>query len=103
MPEASVIRITGAYWKEATSGQLYRFGAWKRNSIGNLPMPDDDKEKLAAWMIKNGFATGHGDSIEDLLGELTWQFQELRDGKCQHCHKSLSECRCDGARIQRAG
>jgi hypothetical protein len=35
-----------------------------------------DKEKLAAWMMKNGFATGHGDSIEDLLSELEWQIEE---------------------------
>lgn len=37
-----------------------------------------DKEKLVSWMIKNGFATGHGDTLEDLLKELTWQVQELR-------------------------
>jgi hypothetical protein len=36
------------------------------------------KEKLAAWMLKNGFATGHGDTQEDLLKELSWQIKELR-------------------------
>lgn len=38
-----------------------------------------DKEKLAIWMIDNGFATGHGDSIDDLLRELSWQVKELTD------------------------
>lgn len=38
-----------------------------------------DREKLAAWMIEHGFATGHGDSIDDLLKELSWQVAELRD------------------------
>ena len=38
-----------------------------------------DKEKLAAWMIDNHFATGHGDTFDSLLRELTWQVQELRD------------------------
>jgi hypothetical protein len=38
----------------------------------------NDKEKLAAWMIRNGFATGHGDTIEDLLEELSWQVRALR-------------------------
>ena len=33
----------------------------------------NDKEKVAQWMIKQGFATGHGDSIEDLLKELDEQ------------------------------
>jgi hypothetical protein len=33
---------------------------------------------LAHWMIENNFATGHGDTFEDLLAELTWQVAELR-------------------------
>jgi hypothetical protein len=32
------------------------------------------RERLAAWMIENSFATGHGDTLEDLLGELTWHW-----------------------------
>jgi hypothetical protein len=38
----------------------------------------DDREKLARWMIANGFATGHGDTIDALLDELDWQIKELR-------------------------
>lgn len=40
----------------------------------------NSKEKLAAWMIYNGFATGHGDTVEDLLEELREQIEEIRDG-----------------------
>ena len=35
-----------------------------------------DKEKLAQWMIAKGYATGHGDTIEDLLNELDWQIAD---------------------------
>lgn len=35
-----------------------------------------DKEILAAWMIQHGYATGHGDTIEDLLVELDIQIVE---------------------------
>ena len=35
-----------------------------------------NKEKLAQWMIQRGYATGHGDSVEDLLQELDWQIAE---------------------------
>ena len=35
-----------------------------------------DKEKLAQWMIRQGYATGHGDTMEDLLEELEWQITE---------------------------
>ena len=38
-----------------------------------------DLEKLADWMSQNGFATGHGDCLDDLLKELTWQVKEIRD------------------------
>jgi hypothetical protein len=29
-----------------------------------------DKETLAQWMMQRGYATGHGDTIEDLLVSL---------------------------------
>ena len=38
-----------------------------------------DYEKLADWMIDHGFPTGHGDNMEGLLKELTWQVKELKD------------------------
>jgi hypothetical protein len=53
-------------------------------------------EEIARWMIARGYATGHGDSVEDLLGELEWQAREgkrrssrrpkrIRDPDCLHC------------------
>lgn len=36
------------------------------------------REKIATWMIHAGFATGHGDTIDDLLAELDGQVEELR-------------------------
>ena len=39
-------------------------------------MGEDKKEILAHWMIRHDFATGHGDTIEDLLDELKWQIAE---------------------------
>jgi hypothetical protein len=35
-----------------------------------------ERNKLAAWMIAKGYATGHGDTTDDLLGELEWQIAE---------------------------
>ena len=37
-----------------------------------------EREKVAQWMISNGYATGHGDTIEDLLKELEWQLAESK-------------------------
>ncbi len=38
-----------------------------------------EREKVAQWMLANSFATGHGDTLEDLLAELKWQVAEMRD------------------------
>jgi hypothetical protein len=35
-----------------------------------------ERNKLAAWMMAQGYATGHGDTTEDLLKELEWQVRE---------------------------
>ena len=36
----------------------------------------DDINKVAEWMMQRGYATGHGETIEDLLAELDWQIAE---------------------------
>ena len=36
----------------------------------------DEKETVALWMMANGFSTGHGDSVADMLNELAWQIDE---------------------------
>jgi hypothetical protein len=43
---------------------------------------DAEREKLAAWMMRQGYATGHGDTIEDLLKELEWQIAEREREAC---------------------
>ena len=38
-----------------------------------------ERNKLAQWMIQHSYATGHGDTTEDLLKELEWQIKERID------------------------
>lgn len=35
-----------------------------------------EREKVAAWIRSKSYATGHGDTTEDLLKELEWQVAE---------------------------
>jgi hypothetical protein len=42
----------------------------------------DDINKVARWMIDRSYATGHGDTIEDLLTELEWQVRESEREAC---------------------
>ena len=41
-----------------------------------------EREKVAAWMMERGYATGHGDSTEDMLQELDWQIREQEREAC---------------------
>ena len=50
-----------------------------------------ERNKLAAWMIKHSYATGHGDTVEDLLKELEWQIAEREREACAKvCEELLS-------------
>ena len=37
-----------------------------------------ERETIAKWMIANSLATGHGDTVDDLLSEAAGQIAELR-------------------------
>jgi len=41
-----------------------------------------EREKVAHWMVERGYATGHGDTIEDLLTEIDWQAAEREREAC---------------------
>jgi hypothetical protein len=47
-----------------------------------------ERNKLAAWMIAKGYATGHGDTTEDLLEELE---REIGFDKAELWIKRISE------------
>ena len=48
-----------------------------------------ERNKLAAWMMRQGYATGHGDTTEDLLKELDWQIEERIRNEREACAKVL--------------
>jgi hypothetical protein len=37
---------------------------------------ETEREKVAQWMMTQGYATGHGDTLENLLAELEWQIED---------------------------
>ena len=48
-----------------------------------------ERNKLAAWMMRQGYATGHGDTVEDLLKELEWQIKERIRNEREACAKFI--------------
>jgi hypothetical protein len=52
---------------------------------------ETERESCAQWMITRGFATGHGDSIADLLEELEWQVREREREACAKVCEALQD------------
>ncbi len=50
-----------------------------------------ERNKLAAWMIKHSYATGHGDTTEDLLKELEWQIEERIRNEREACARIIED------------
>ena len=49
-----------------------------------------ERGRVAAWMIQRSYATGHGDTTEDLLKELEWQVRESeREAASERAWKAL--------------
>jgi len=66
-------------WGDKVVAPTHRvFQEWLNNPLTKALKQShkNEIEKLAQWMIKKGYATGHGDTIEDLLQELDWQIAE---------------------------
>jgi len=53
-----------------------------------------EREKVAQWMVERSYATGHGDTIEDLLTEIDWQAAEREREGCASVAESY-EPTCD--------
>jgi hypothetical protein len=50
-------------------------------AFANL-VAEKEREVVANWIMDRGFATGHGDSIVDLLDQLEWQIAEKEREAC---------------------
>ena len=52
----------------------------------------EEREKVARWMLEHSYATGHGDTVEDLLKELEWQIRESEREACIELTDSRCQC-----------
>jgi hypothetical protein len=65
-----------------------------------------ERSKLASWMMAQGYATGHGDTMEGLLEELRWQVRESERDACAALCDQLSDSSRDlrfGAAVRAKG
>ena len=54
-----------------------------------------EREKVARWMMERGYATGHGDTIEELLQELDWQIREQERELIARSMDKQADLACD--------
>ena len=75
MDREDIIRMA----REAGIGPVYGYESIERFAA---LVAAAEREKVAAWMMSQGYATGHGDTIKDLLKELEWQIKEREREAC---------------------
>ena len=81
MDREDIIRMA----REAGIGPVYGYESIERFAA---LVAAAERNKLAAWMMRQGYATGHGDSIEKLLEELEWQIEERMRNEREACAKA---------------
>ena len=72
MAKEAWLRRTGCVWTEPqywSKAELVRFAEL---------ISAAEREKVVQWMMQRGYATGHGNTTEDLLNELEWQIRERK-------------------------
>lgn len=82
--EVFALADASAFHTAVQEGELIRFAELVAKA---------ERHKVAAWMIGRGYATGHGDTTEDLLTELEWQIKEREREEC------AKVCEDEGERI----
>ena len=50
-----------------------------------------EREKVAEWMMARAYATGHGETTEELLEELGWQIEEKIAREREACAKACDK------------
>lgn len=93
MRDRAKIPTTGEILKESIGPMLYcaehPAGSILAQEIAVESAEISARELLANWMRANSYATGHGDTIKDLLKELDWQHRERMVKSSENVRKSL--------------
>ena len=63
-------------WRQGADVMKLAIVQYLHTRMQVTPLGSCCTEKVANWMIKNSFVTGHGDTVEDLLAELVLQAKD---------------------------
>ena len=62
--------------------------------------PEDVQKIISKWMTDRSYATGHGDSVVDLLQELEWQVAEREREACAKVCEAMADKRFEQAALR---
>ena len=70
------------------AGMPYFYGTWEIANLDGLErfaalVAAHEREKVVQWMMERGYATGHGDTIQELIKEVEWQAKEKEREACR--------------------
>ena len=92
MDREDIIRMAREAGFRDTTTPVVAFGvSWEQVQRFAALIAAAEREKVAAWMMSQGYATGHGDTVEDLLKELEWQIEERIRNEREACAKVAEE------------
>lgn len=74
---SDLVECLNALWARGLPDDVRKLGLEAAIRIAELDK--DALEKIAAFMIRVGLATGHGDTIDSLLTEAEWQIERLNN------------------------
>ena len=82
--QCGVVAVTKHEWdgKQFNHTDDYLDGDGAALVIFAKLVAEKEREVVANWIMDIGFATGHGDSIFDLLDQLEWQIAEREREAC---------------------
>ena len=87
MTRDDIIRLAQEVW---SAGDVYIGPSTESLERFAALVAAAEREKVTQWMIERSYATGHGDTVEDLLKELEWQVKERELKVCaKECEDSL--------------
>jgi hypothetical protein len=82
LPREDIIRMARQAGFPDYAMGLASEDAWQKTELFAALVATTEKQKVVEYMNSRAFATGHGDTIEDLLKEMEWQVAEREREAC---------------------
>lgn len=81
-----------AEWHPSIQQHLFSFAEPERLEHFATLVAAAERAIVVGWMAEQGYATGHGDTVGDLVKEIKWQVAEQEREACREIADSYASC-----------